>query len=187
MSDVFGGFPPPPLCLFILTGTGWSRVSTEPPLAHSAPASSRAMPCWWALLRFPWEDEEEGQHCTLGMRLIAAQKTELIKTAFPRSASIQAVPTRGGFQGRTKAAFISHRRCDPCSSERYPAHCSSQPCPTRVSPAPLPRAALRGQVKIHPPSRESGLCPLFTLVSLYFQPSPFAGVAESRARPQTAG
>lgn len=102
------------------------------------------------------------------MRLIVAQKTEFIKTAFPRSASIQAVPTRGGFQGRTKAAFISHRRCDPCSSKRYPAHCSSQPCPTRVSPAPLPYAALRSQVKIRPPSREASLCSLFTLVSLYF-------------------
>lgn len=92
-----------------------------------------------------------------------AQKTEFIKTAFPRSASIQAVPTRGGFQGRTKAAFISHRRCDPCSSKQYPAHCSSQPCPTRVSPAPLPYAALRSQVKIRPPQQGSqSLLPFHT-------------------------
>lgn len=64
-SDVFGGFSPIPMCLFIFTGSEWSSMSADPPLPtvlllpRASPQcwqqqgkfwESRAAPCAWGLV-----------------------------------------------------------------------------------------------------------------------------------------
>lgn len=149
MSDVFGGFPPHVFVCFYSHRMEQGEHGASPcPACPVLPCSCKqpAMQCWQAPVRFPWEDEEEGQRCTLCMRLVVAQNSystfaELIKTAFPRSARIQAGncgANTWGFPMEDERSLHLPSQVYPCSFKGCPAHCSSQPRPTWVSQHPFP-------------------------------------------------
>lgn len=134
-SDVFGGFSPSPMCLFIFRAIEWSRMSAEPPFAHCPAPTQSQPPVLAAAGQNPWENR--AAPCAWGLLWLQTPTVPALgslKQLFldlPGFKQETVVPTRGHLQWRIKEAFISYHSCNSCSFKGCPAGCSSQPHPTQ--------------------------------------------------------
>lgn len=152
--DVFGGFFPNPLCLFIFPATEWSRMSAEPPFAHCPAPIQRQLSAGSGRAN-------REQSCTLCMRPQNPTLPSLgsLKQLFPDLPGFKqgtVVPTRWHLQWGIKEAFSSYHSCNSCSFMGCPAGCSSQPHPTQHLQAEIKLPPFAGHF---PPSGNPDFAP----------------------------
>lgn len=164
-SDVFGGFSPHPVCLFIFTAAGWVQSL---PLPSVLLLSRASLQCWQQQGKFPWRTELHLVHEACCGPKLPVPSLGSLKQLFPDLPGFKqeiVVPTCGHLQRRIKEAFTSHCSCNFLYFQ--------VPCMLQL-PAPS-HTALTSWDKIPPicrafsPLWEARLCSLSALVCVSIQ------------------